>query len=60
MFPVKRLPMLPTIMMHRPHSKDRNKDQSKTHNSKTPRGLHHRPNEQLNVVHRSMRVKGNL
>ena len=53
MFPVKRLPMLPTIMMHRPHSKDRNKYKKKPHDTKAPRGLHGCSNEQLNVCHDS-------
>ena len=57
---VKRFPVLPPILVNCPHTKDRNKDQSKPHHSKAPRSVHYTPNEQLNVVHRSMWVKDNL
>ena len=51
--PVKRFPVLPSIMMHCPHTKDRDKHKKKTHHSKTPWSLHGCSNEQLYVVHRS-------
>ena len=48
---VKWFPVLPSIIMHCPHTKDGNKHKQKPHDAKTPRGLHGCSNEQLNVVH---------
>ena len=50
-FPCKRFPVLPTIFMYSPHSKDRDKYQKKPHDAKAPRSLHNKSNEQLYVVH---------
>ena len=49
--PVKWFPVLPSIMMHCPHTQNGNKHKKKPHHSKTPWSLHNRSNEQLNVVH---------
>jgi len=56
--PVKWFPVLPSIMMHCPHTKDGNKYKEKPHHSKTPRSVHYTPNKKLYVVHQSSSSSG--
>ena len=48
---VKWFPVLPSIMMHCPHSQNRNKHKKKSHDSQTPWGVHYMTNKKLNVCH---------
>ena len=51
MFLGERFPMFPSIFMDKVHSYDRNEHKKEPHDTKAPRGLHNRSNQELNVIH---------